>query len=84
MLRDAALSALWLPDLDPTVLLVVVTGSLGLLDADDQPASLSPAAVLRHAPVLVAGLLTTLDAPLAPRLDAALAELRRSETVELP
>lgn len=84
VLRTCALSALWLPDLDPTVLLVVVTGALGLLDVDDQPAALSPRAVLRHAPVLVASLLATLQAPLAPRLDAALAELRRAETVEMP
>ncbi|MCW2616035.1 MAG: hypothetical protein JWN08_3029, partial [Frankiales bacterium] len=85
VLRGCALSALWLPDLDPTVLLVVVTGALGLLDVDDQPAALSPVAVVRHAPVLVASLLTRLGgAPLAPRLDAALAELRRAETVELP
>lgn len=84
VLRAAAVSGLWLPDLDPTVLLVVVTGSLGLLDVDDQPAALSPGAVRRHAPVLIASLLATLGAPLGAELDAALAELRRSETVEMP
>ena len=84
VLRGAALRALWLPDLDPAVLLVVVTGALGLLDAEDQPVQLAPAAVQRHAPVLVASLLASLVAPVGPRLAAALAELRRAETVELP
>lgn len=82
VLRATVTQAGWLPGLDPDVLLVVVTGSLGLLETEDQPSSLSPAAVLRHACVLVAGLLGS--RPLAPVLDAALAELRRAETVELP
>ena len=77
-----ACTAPWLPDLDPTVLVVVVTGALGLLDVDDQPAELSAAAVLRSAPVLIASLLA--GAPLGSRLDTALAELRRHETVEMP
>jgi len=90
VLRRAAGTAAWLPDLDPEVLLVVVTGALGLLDVDDQPATLSPKAILRHAPVLLASLLNGPPSgpqpalPLGPRLTAALAELRRAETVELP
>ena len=84
VLRRAAGSGAWLPDLDPAVLLVVVTGALGLLDVQDQPVQLSTDAVLRHAPVLVASLLASLAAPVGPRLTAALAELRRAETVELP
>ncbi len=84
LLRACARSGAWLPGLDPSVLLVVLSGSLGLLDVDDQPAALAPAAVQRHAPVLVAELLSSLGVPLAPSLDAALAELRRAETVELP
>ena len=82
VLRAAASRSGWLPDLDPTVLLVVVTGSLGLLDVEDQPSSLSPAAVLRHAPALIASLLG--GTPLAPTLEGALAELRRAETIEMP
>ena len=87
VLRRAAGSASWLPDLDPGVLLVVVTGALGLLDVDDQPAALSPVAVLRHAPVLLASLLAadgTGHQPLRPWLAGAMAELHRAETVELP
>ena len=82
VLSAAAARAGWLPDLDATVLLVVVCGSLGLLDPEDQPAALSPAAVLRHAAVLIASLLA--GASLESTLDAALAELRRAETIELP
>ena len=87
VLRQAAGSAGWLPDLDPGVLLVVVTGALGLLDVDDQPAALTPAAVLRHAPVLLASLLHDPGSgpqAVGPWLATALAELRRAETVELP
>ena len=87
VLRRAAGSASWLPDLDPGVLLVVVTGALGLLDVDDQPAALSPVTVLRHAPVLLASLLAgagTGPQPWAPWLAGAMAELHRAETVELP
>ncbi len=82
VLRAAAVRNSWLPDLDPTVLLVVVTGSLGLLDVEDQPSSLSPAAVLRHVPPLIVSLLA--GTPLGPTLELALAELRRAETVEMP
>ncbi len=82
LLRACAATGAFLPDLDPDVLLLVVTGSLGLLEAEDQPTALTGTAVLRHAPVVLAALLGR-DA-LAPRLAAALAELRRAETVELP
>lgn len=84
VLGSCARSALWLPDLDPQVLLVLVTGALGLLDVDDQPVALSPAAVARHLPLLVASLLHDTRSLLAPTLAAALAELRRAETVEMP
>ena len=87
VLRQTAGSAGWLADLDPDVLLVVVTGALGLLDVDDQPALLTPAAVLRHAPVLLASLLddpASGPQPVDPWLRTALAELRRVETIELP
>ena len=73
LLRDCVRSGSWLPGLDPSVLLVVLSGSLGLLDVDEQPAALAPAAVQRHAPVLVAELLSSLRTRLDPSLDAALA-----------
>ena len=84
VLGRCARSGLWLPDLDVQVLLVLVTGALGLLDVDDQPVALSPAAVVRHLPLLVASLLRDTGTTLAPALADAMAELRRAETVELP
>ena len=84
LLARCARGGLWLPDLDVQVLLVLVTGALGLLDVDDQPAALSPGTVLRHLPLLVASLLRDTGSTLAPTLADAMAELRRAETVELP
>jgi hypothetical protein len=63
------------------VLLVVLTGALGLSDPDEQPV-LPPAAVARNAVLLLAHLLG--QRPAARYLDAAFAELQRAETVEMP
>jgi hypothetical protein len=69
------------PHADPAVLLVVLTGALGLSDPDEQP-PVPPDAVAANAVLLVAYLLGT--RPLEPYLDAAFAELRRAETIEMP
>jgi hypothetical protein len=71
----------WESEVDPSVLLVVLTGALGLSDPDEQPA-LPPETVARNATVLLAHLLA--GRPPAPYLDAALAELERAETIEMP
>jgi hypothetical protein len=68
-------------DADPSALLVVLTGALGLSDPDEQP-EVTPAAVAGNAVLLLAYLLG--KRPLGPYLDAALAELRRAETIEMP
>jgi hypothetical protein len=68
-------------EVDPAVLLVVLTGALGLSDPDEQPA-LPPADVARHAVLLLAHLLQ--GRPPGPYLDAAFAELERAETIEMP
>ena len=70
------------PAVDPELLLLVLTGALGLLDVDDQPATLTPEAAVRHTVALLAVLLG--PDPLAPWLGAALAERHRAETVEMP
>ena len=72
----------WCPDVDPAVALTVLAGALGV--HEDEPAALPPAAVARHAALLLAHVLTDRDRPLAPSLEAALGELARSETVEMP
>jgi hypothetical protein len=71
----------WESGVDAEVLLIVLTGALGLSDPDDQP-RVPPAAVAANASLLVAYLLG--PRPLAPYLDGALAELRRAETIEMP
>jgi hypothetical protein len=71
----------WESEVDTGVLLVVLTGALGLSDPDEQPV-VAPAAVARNAALLVAYLLS--GRALGPYLDAAFAELRRSETIEMP
>jgi len=69
---------------EPALHLLVLTGSLGLLDVDDQPPELTPAAATRSSVALISALLATAGSPLQPWLDAALAERRRAETVEIP
>lgn len=71
----------WKSEVDPSVLLVVLTGALGLSDPDEQPA-LPPAAVARNALLLLEYLLG--ERPPGRYLDAAFAELERAETIEMP
>jgi hypothetical protein len=95
-------AASWCPQAEPGVLVLVLTGALGLSegtgpapaarpddepepDADAEPApTAGPAALSQAAALLIADLLSTAGAPLRGYLDAALAELERAETIELP
>jgi hypothetical protein len=79
LLADSAHGAPWAA-VDPDVLLVVLTGALGL-SAEELPA-VAPPAVARHALLLVAQL--TAGVPPTAHLDAAVAELARAQTVEMP
>ena len=79
--RATRAGAGWDSEVDPAVLLVVLTGALGLADPDEQPA-VPPAAIARNAALLTAELLG--PRPLSPYLAAALAELHRAETIEMP
>jgi len=82
VLTDCAGAAgAWESEVDPSVLLVVLTGALGLSDPDEQPA-LPPAAVARNATLLLTHLLG--ERPPARYLDAAFAELQRAETIDMP
>ena len=69
---------------DPALVLLVLTGSLGLLDVDDQPPALTSAAAARSCVALISALLAAIRSPLQPWLDAAVAERHRAETIELP
>ena len=73
----------WFGPVDEPTLVRVLTSALGITDPDDAPA-LDPARVLTHGLLLVADLLTASSGQLAPVLDAALRELMRAQTVELP
>lgn len=74
-------AAAWPSEVDPPVLLVLLTGALGLSDPDQEPA-VDPAAVARNSALLLTHLLD--GRPPGPYLDAAIAELRRAETIEMP
>lgn len=69
----------WWPDVDPHVLLVLLAGALGVYDPGDDDASPDPAAIARHAPVLVVDLLAATGRPLAGYLTTAFAEMARTE-----
>jgi hypothetical protein len=89
VLRRCLLStAAWRPQADPGVLVLVLTGALGLADPDSDPGGASlaggPAALSQGAALLIADLLSAAGSPLAGYLDAAFAELERAETIELP
>jgi hypothetical protein len=77
----ATAAGTWESEVDPAVLLVVLTGALGLSDPDEQPA-VPPPAVARNAVLLIAFLLR--GRPVRPYLDASFAELQRAETIEMP
>ncbi|WP_229404880.1 hypothetical protein [Micromonospora sp. NBRC 110038] len=81
-------AASWRPDVDPHVVLVLLAGALGVYDPGDDPTPPDPAALARHAPLLLAHLLTAdasegppaaPDRPLDGLLTAAFAEIRRTE-----
>jgi hypothetical protein len=74
----------WFPDLDPGVLVVLLTSAFGVHDADEESTRPTPLDVARHAPLLLAHLLTGAPRPFAGYLAGTLAELERAETVELP
>ncbi|MFC7549018.1 hypothetical protein [Plantactinospora sp. GCM10030261] len=81
--RRAARSAeVWLPDTDGHAIGVLLTGALGV--QPDEAGPVEATAVARHAPLLLADLVTASGLPLADFLDAAFAETARTETMELP
>ncbi|WP_262282649.1 hypothetical protein [Micromonospora sp. MA102] len=72
-------TAEWRPDVDPHVLLVLLASALGVYDPGDDDAPPEPAAIARHAPLLIADLLAATGRPLADYLTAAFAEVARTE-----
>ncbi|MFC0002606.1 hypothetical protein [Micromonospora siamensis] len=69
----------WWPEVDPHVLLVLLASALGVYEPADDEAAPGPAAVAGHGPLLVADLLALTRRPLAGYLEAAFAEVARTE-----
>jgi hypothetical protein len=70
----------WQPTVDPTTVLVLLTGALGIHDRDEDAPQPDPAALARHAALLTAHLLASVRRPLAWYLTAAFAEIERAES----
>jgi hypothetical protein len=75
-------AAAWYEPLDSDTLIRALTGALGIADPEDAP-PLDGWAVTAHGLLLIADLLPAAE-DLAPIVDAALRELMRAQTVELP
>lgn len=82
--RCARAAASWLPDLDAGVLAVVLTGSLGVSDPDEDAVRVGWAPIVRHAVLVIADLVTVTRVGVDGYLHRAIAEIARAETVELP
>jgi hypothetical protein len=78
----ARAAASWYEMLDGDVLVVALTGALGISDPDESPPG--GAAVVAHGLLLIADQLRLLGQELPPVLESALAELMRAQTMELP
>jgi hypothetical protein len=82
----------WYPAVDVQVLIVVLTGSLGVHEPDDEPRKVTPLEVARHAPLFIAELLTAPGSaartdearPLSAYFDDAFLQISRSELNEMP
>ena len=74
----------WYPAIDVDLMLVVVGGALGMQEPGTEPASAGPATLTAHAVLLVVELLRITRRPLEVYLDAAIAEIARDQTMEMP
>ncbi|TJZ80460.1 hypothetical protein FCG67_05020 [Rhodococcus oryzae] len=82
--RCARSAVSWVPDLDVSVLVVVLTGALGLTDPDEDPRPLARADLPRYATLVIADLLAAADAPGSGYIRRAIGEVARAQTVEMP
>jgi len=80
--RCVRTAARWWPPVDANVIVVLLTGALGVHQFDDDAAPLSAAAMARHGALLTADLLSGRAA--APYVQAVFADIARSETIEQP
>ena len=76
-------AAAWYRELDSDCLIRSLTGALGVSEQEDQP-MVDSLPVVTHGLLLITDQLATSGQHLPPLLDAALSELRRAQTIELP
>lgn len=76
-------STAWLPDVDVTALIAVLTSALGMAEPDDLP-RLDPNVLTLHGCLVIADLATGLAEGAEPYMQLALAEIERAETIEMP
>jgi hypothetical protein len=79
-----ARAAGWFAGLDPRILVVVLVAALGEHPDPEEIPRLGHELVLQHSLLLVHDLAVGPGRPLRRSLDAALAEVRRAETMEMP
>jgi hypothetical protein len=84
IVRCAGAAAGWFPEVDVNALVLVLSGALGVHPADDEPVPVSPLDVARHAPLVVADLLTAGSRSYPPYLQAALDRIAVAEANDLP
>lgn len=86
--RDAvaatARAAAWFEALDPRILVVVLVAALGEHPDPEELPRLGHELVLQHSLLLVHDVATGPGRPLRRALEAALGEVRRAETMEMP
>ncbi|WP_430335143.1 hypothetical protein [Rhodococcus sp. ACT016] len=82
--RVAGAAITWLPDLDVTALAAVLTGSLGLTEMSDDAQRIGQSDYLRSAVLVMADLLTAADVDGKGYIRAAIGEIARAETIEMP
>ncbi|MGN5237407.1 MULTISPECIES: hypothetical protein [unclassified Rhodococcus (in: high G+C Gram-positive bacteria)] len=72
----------WLPSLQPDAVVAVLTGTLGV--HDDEAPKVQPADYLSAGVLVLADLLAARKSAPGPYLRRAVAEIERSETMEMP
>ncbi|PTR22463.1 hypothetical protein C8K36_1111 [Rhodococcus sp. OK519] len=82
--RVAGAALVWLPGLDVSALAAVLTGSLGLTEMTDDAQRIGQAEYVRSAILVIADLLSAADVSPHRYLKAAIGEIARAETVEMP
>lgn len=82
--RCISTSGACFPAVDANVLLVLLAGSLGIHPDSEEAQPVSALEMSTHAPLLIATLVGPAGRSFTAHLDAAFAEIARSETVEMP